>query len=209
MKSVYYWKGISPKYSHSKELTGLPRWLRCWRTHLPMQETQVQSLSQEDPLEEKMATHSSILAWRIPWTEEPAGLQSIGSQRVEHNWSALACTLTTELTNSLLSSVSLGSDTTEHAHATCQIWSYWLWTPKPAVSSLELEPVPGSWTINSVRTQALNKYSTPYISEYYDTIGTLGSFFLNRKLGPIKALLVSIQAQCAPRGPGVRVEKAK
>ena len=46
-----------------------------------MQETQVQSLGWEDPLEEGMATHSSVLAWRIPWTEEPDGLQSIGSQR--------------------------------------------------------------------------------------------------------------------------------
>ena len=45
-----------------------------------MQETQVQSLGQEDPLEKEMATHSSILAWRIPWTEEPGGLQSMGSQ---------------------------------------------------------------------------------------------------------------------------------
>ena len=46
---------------------------------------QVQSLGWEDPLEEEMATHSSILAWRIPWTEEPGGLQSVGSQRVGHN----------------------------------------------------------------------------------------------------------------------------
>ena len=45
-----------------------------------MQETQVQSLGQEDPLEKGMATHSSILAWRIPWTEEPGGLQSMGSK---------------------------------------------------------------------------------------------------------------------------------
>ena len=45
-----------------------------------MQETQVQPLSQEDPLEKGMATHCSILAWRIPWTEEPGGLQSTGSQ---------------------------------------------------------------------------------------------------------------------------------
>jgi len=44
----------------------------------------VQSLGQEDPLEESMATHSSILAWRIPWTEEPGRLQSIGLQRVRH-----------------------------------------------------------------------------------------------------------------------------
>ena len=47
-----------------------------------MQETQVQSLGQENPPEEGMATHSSILAWRIPWTEEPGGLQSVGSRRV-------------------------------------------------------------------------------------------------------------------------------
>ena len=47
-----------------------------------MQETLVQSLGQEDPLEKGMATHSSILAWRIPWTEEPGGLQSMGLQRV-------------------------------------------------------------------------------------------------------------------------------
>ena len=50
-----------------------------------MQETQVQSLGQEDPLEKEMATQSSILAWEIPWTEEPGGLQSMGLQRVQHN----------------------------------------------------------------------------------------------------------------------------
>ena len=50
-----------------------------------LQETRVQSLGEEDPLEEGMATHSSILAWRIPRTEEPGGLQSVGSQRVGHD----------------------------------------------------------------------------------------------------------------------------
>ena len=50
-----------------------------------MQKTWVQSLSKEDPLEEGMATHSSILAWRIPWTEEPSGLQSMGSPRVRRS----------------------------------------------------------------------------------------------------------------------------
>ena len=50
-----------------------------------MQETWVQSLEWEDPLEKGMATHSSILAWVIPWTEEPGGLQSMGSQRAGHD----------------------------------------------------------------------------------------------------------------------------
>ena len=49
-----------------------------------MRETQVRSLDQQDPLEKEMATHSSILAWRIPWTEESGGLQSMGLQRVRH-----------------------------------------------------------------------------------------------------------------------------
>ena len=51
-----------------------------------MQETQVQSLSQKDPLEKERANHYSILAWRIPWTEESGGLQSMSSQRVRHDW---------------------------------------------------------------------------------------------------------------------------
>ena len=50
-----------------------------------VRETWVLSLGQEDPLEKGMAIHSSILAWRIPWTEEPSGLQSMGSQRVGHD----------------------------------------------------------------------------------------------------------------------------
>jgi len=48
-----------------------------------MQETQLQSLGWEDPLEKEMATHSSILAWRTPWTEEPGGLQSVGSKELD------------------------------------------------------------------------------------------------------------------------------
>ena len=58
------------------------------RTHLPMQEmqeTQILSLGREDPLEQEMATHFSVLAWEIPWTEEPGGLWSVGSQRVRHD----------------------------------------------------------------------------------------------------------------------------
>ena len=56
-----------------------------------MQEMQVWSLSQEDPLEKEMATHSSILVWKTPWTEEPGGLQFMESQGVRHDWSDWAC----------------------------------------------------------------------------------------------------------------------
>ena len=67
--------------------------LKCWSSlvaqtvkNLPVvQETWVQSCGQKDPLEKRMATHSSILAWKIPWTEEPGGLQSIRSQKVGHD----------------------------------------------------------------------------------------------------------------------------
>ena len=67
------------------KISGLPWWLSGKRTHLPMQETQVQFLGREDPREKEMATHSNILAWRIPWTEEPGGLQSMGLQRIGHD----------------------------------------------------------------------------------------------------------------------------
>ena len=73
-----------------------PRWCQWQRTCLPMQEIQesrVWSLAEENSLEEDIETHSSILAWRIPWTEDSGGLWSIGLWRVGHNWSDLACTL--------------------------------------------------------------------------------------------------------------------
>ena len=73
------------------EPPGKPKW--CLHTvaqlvkNLPaVQETRVQSLGWEDPLEKETATYSSILAWKISWTEEPGGLQSTGSQRVRHDW---------------------------------------------------------------------------------------------------------------------------
>ena len=66
-------------------ILGLPRWYQWERTHLPIQETGVLSLGQEDPLEEGMATHSSILAWKIPWTDKLGGLQSMGLKRVGHD----------------------------------------------------------------------------------------------------------------------------
>ena len=75
----------------SSLLWGLPSGLVV--KNLPaIQEMQVRSLGQEDPLEEDMATHSSILAWRIPWTEEPGGLKSMGLRRVGYD---LATKITT------------------------------------------------------------------------------------------------------------------
>ena len=79
-------------------------------------ETWVRSLDQEDPLEKGMATHSSVLAWRIPWTEEPGGLQSMGSQRVGHDWA----------TNTHTHTHTTDSHTHTHTHTHTHIWvSIW------------------------------------------------------------------------------------
>ena len=66
-------------------MAGLPQVAQMVKNLPAMQEVRAQSLGWEDPLEKGMATHSTILAWRIPWTEEPCGLQSVGSQRVRHD----------------------------------------------------------------------------------------------------------------------------
>ena len=63
----------------------MAQWVKNPPAMQETQEIQVQSLGWEDPLEEEMATHASILAWRIPWTGEPGGLQCMGSQRVRHD----------------------------------------------------------------------------------------------------------------------------
>ena len=90
--SSLYWEYLRCFYFYSQELrclyfpgspSGKEFICQCKRC----KEAQVRSLGQEEPLEEGMATHSSILAWRIPWMEEPGGPQSIGSQRIRHSWS--------------------------------------------------------------------------------------------------------------------------
>ena len=97
--------GLQQRKKENARESGWPRaWLKLWninacnvhlRTSLVAQtvkrlssmlETQVQTLGQEDPLEKEMAIHSSTLAWKIPWTEEPGRLQFMGSQRVGHDW---------------------------------------------------------------------------------------------------------------------------
>ena len=91
-----------------------------------MQETRVPSLGRENPLEKEMATHSSILAWRIPWTEEPGGLQSTGLQRVGHNWA-------TSLSLSffpLTSSIGITSEKAVAPHSSTLAWKI-PWTEEP------------------------------------------------------------------------------
>ena len=84
------WKGgtlVNPRFTYASLVTQMVK-------NLPaVQETQVRSLGREDPLEKEMATHSSVLAGRIPWTEEPGGLQSTGSQRVGNDWATNTSTL--------------------------------------------------------------------------------------------------------------------
>ena len=90
MQSKYSW-AFSPyslNYMESKEFPGSSD----GKESPAMQKMWVRSLSWEDPLEEETVTHSNILAWRIPWTEKPGGLQSLGSQRVRHDWATNTCT---------------------------------------------------------------------------------------------------------------------
>ena len=96
LQGIFPTQGSNPSLPHCKRILyqlshkGSPNGKK---NHLPTQETQetwFPSLGWEDPLEEGIATHSRILAWRISWTEEPGGLPSIGSQRVRHKWSNLA-----------------------------------------------------------------------------------------------------------------------
>ena len=75
-----HWRTKSGHFTAFKEAKGFPGG-SVVKNSPAKQETQVQSLGWEDPLEKGMATHSSILAWRIPWTEEPGGLESMGSQK--------------------------------------------------------------------------------------------------------------------------------
>ena len=91
--TVACWAPLSTGFSRQEywsELAcpspGVPWWLRALKRLPPMQETPVRFLGWDDPLEKEMVTHSSILAWRIPWMEEPGRLQSTGSQRVGHDW---------------------------------------------------------------------------------------------------------------------------
>ena len=106
-----------------------------WVKNLPaMRETWVRSLGQEDPLEEGMATHSSILAWRIPWTEDPGRLQSMGSQRVGHNWTTEYAYLYDGEEEGIKQNYKLlHGSWWLHQHQTLQTWLEKMWRLLPRV----------------------------------------------------------------------------
>ena len=102
-KFLWWWK-CSLSYIRASQVVLMVK------NHLPVQEMWVWSLCREDPLEKEIATHSSILVWKMPWTEEPGRLQSMGSQRVGHDWA------------------------TEHTHSLC----HWLAVPLAAAAQWQV-----------------------------------------------------------------------
>ena len=101
-----------------------------WRIHLPVKEMWVRSLGGEEPLKKEMATHYSILAWRIPWTEEPGGLQSTGSHRVRHDWSNLSHLVHTHLQSENRKVISF-QDFPNHAFFSIGESTHWSQKPAP------------------------------------------------------------------------------
>ena len=132
----------------------------------------VWSLGGDDPLEEGVATHSSILAWRIPWIEEPGGLQSITSQRIRHVWSNLACTDSALVVAQLLSCVWLSVTLWMVAHQAALSMGfsrqeYWKGLPCPPPGALpdpRIEPVSPESHILQADSLALSHQGTPNIS---------------------------------------------
>ena len=105
-----------------------------------MQEASVRPLGQEDPLEKRLATHSSILAWRIPWTEEPGGLPYTESQRIGHSWT------TNAFTSQLLFGVGLVSAVGRGEPALCKHSpSFWISSPCRSAESTEQSSLTLQW----------------------------------------------------------------
>ena len=91
LKKFYYPRSSSAKIWGKYMVSRASLVAQMVKNQPAMQKTQVQFLGREDPLEKRMVTHSSILAWKTPWTEEPGRLQSMGSQRVGHDWATNTC----------------------------------------------------------------------------------------------------------------------
>ena len=136
-----------------------------------MWETGVRSLGWEDPLEKEMATHSSPLAWKIPWTEEPGRLQSMGSQRVGHDW-ATSLSLPLGLTG-LISLLSKGLS---RVFPSTIIWKHQFFCAQPSL-----------WFNSHIHTWLLAK---PYIALTIRTfVGKVMSLLFNMLSGLVIAFL--------------------
>ena len=108
------------------------------------QETGIRSLGREDPLEKEMATHSSILAWRTPWTEEPGRLQSMGSQKVRHDWvTNTNWSFTFSLSDSLIAN--LNTFPRERPHRRSKMVSFHMAGVKRSCHSPSGLPAPTLW----------------------------------------------------------------
>ena len=154
--------------------------------HLPMmQETRVQSLGWEDLLEKAMATHSSILAWKIPWTEEPGRLQSMGSQRVGHNW---ATSLQREFRVESRNESPRALEKLAQVFRWLDIFRSWFYEPNSCISSyLEKHWGPSRWWLLCVTSRnLLQKYVLDFMDSFTKITylpqpfsSTLGQFFIS------------------------------
>ena len=149
--------------------------------HLPaMQETRVQSLGWEDPLEKEMATHSSVLAWRIPWREEPGRLQSTGSQRVGHDWA----------TSLLLSSMFQFFNINGHFQENIKTY----WTEQSTIKIYHLV-----FCISSV--QSLNHvwlFATPWTAACWGSLSITNSWSLFRLMSIVSVMPSNQLILCHP-----------
>ena len=140
-----------------------------------MQETWVQSLGREDPLEKGMATYSSILAWRIPWTEELGGLQSMGWQRVGHDWASITKRVSCSWLDSLLWCSTISSAVldpwaiaipyteTESGHGVIlrKITTFWFLFPQKSIMTFEFLSFYDSEMVISQPWESIQQLMTP------------------------------------------------
>ena len=129
-----------------------------------MQETWVWSLGCEDPLKEGMTTHSSTLAWRIPWTEEPRELQSMGSQSVKHDWVTKHSTIHSFIVYELIKIT--GRNTHEHFPVLSSILINWLGAQQEAIfMHTFLLQVTLGFKLHSSFPNTCNKYEGPAVAK--------------------------------------------
>ena len=122
-----------------------------------MRETRVRSLGWEDPLEKEMATHSSALAWKIPWMEEPGRLQSMGPQRVGHDRETSLSLSRIQVDDNLSSSLNNvkkeNKNTKEHLNYLFLVWEAWIIQATEEDSCVRIELVIDSTSVSFVKSQ--------------------------------------------------------